>query len=338
MDRSTIPAPGSRLPAPGPLASPRQSSWLHRPQNVFLRRALFQIHLWTGIAFGLYVVAISITGSAIVFRNPLYKSLSHGPIMLPITGPRLTHQQLKEAAERAYPKYSVSYIWDGKYPNQAVEIWMRRGRSQKQRLFGPYTGKDLGPAVPTGIKILAWMGDLHINLLAGDPGRTVNGIGSGILTLMCLTGLVIWWPGISNWRRSLTVNWRANWKRLNWDLHSAIGIWMFLFVFMWGITGVLLVFPKPYQNLVGRFTPINQPFGRRRPMAIGDQILRWPAWIHFGNRWGWSIETLWVILGLVPVLLFVTGAIMWWNRVVSPALKKTKSEPSPVSHQLITKN
>jgi uncharacterized iron-regulated membrane protein len=305
----------------------RGEQWMRHPQKVWLRRALFQIHLWTGIALGLYVLAISISGSAIVFRNSLYKSLSHGPVLVPVTGAPLTHQQLKQAAERRYPQYVVSYVWEGKRPNQAVEIWMRRGTSQKQRLFNPYTGQDVGPSVPTGIKILAWLGDLHVNLLAGKPGRAVNGVGAGFLTLMCLTGLVVWWPGIANWRRSLTINWRANGKRVNWDLHSAVGIWMFLFVFMWGVTGVLLVFPQPYQELVGRFTPINQPFRRGGPMPIGEQILRWPAWVHFGNRWGWGVEVLWVIFGLAPVLLFVTGVIMWWNRVLNPAQKRLVRHP-----------
>jgi uncharacterized iron-regulated membrane protein len=301
---------------------PAAGSWLYHPQRVWLRRALFQIHLWTGIAFGLYVLAVSISGSAIVFRNPLYKSLSHGPVLVPITGPRLTHQQLKQAAQAAYPNYSLSYIWDGKQPNQAVEVWLRHSERQKQRLFDPYTGKDLGPSVPAGIRIIAWLADLHINLLAGERGRAINGIGAGVLCIMSISGLIVWWPGVTNWRRNLSIDWRANWKRLNWDLHSAVGIWMFLFVFMWGFTGVLLVFPQPYQHLIARFTPINQPFRRGGPMAIGDQILRWPAWIHFGNRWGWGIETLWVVFGLAPVLLFITGMIMWWNRVVGPTLKR----------------
>jgi uncharacterized iron-regulated membrane protein len=33
------------------------------------------------------------------------------------------------------------------------------------------------------------------------------------------------------------------------------------------------------------------------------------------------VKWLYVILGLVPAVLFVTGAIMWWNRVLRPALK-----------------
>ena len=28
--------------------------WWRRPRKIFLRRAIFQIHLWTGIALGLY--------------------------------------------------------------------------------------------------------------------------------------------------------------------------------------------------------------------------------------------------------------------------------------------
>jgi len=33
-----------------------------------MRRALFQIHLWTGLASGLYILAICLSGSAIIFR------------------------------------------------------------------------------------------------------------------------------------------------------------------------------------------------------------------------------------------------------------------------------
>ena len=45
--------------------------WLRQPQRVWLRRASFQIHLWIGLAIGLYIVMLSITGSALVYRNEL---------------------------------------------------------------------------------------------------------------------------------------------------------------------------------------------------------------------------------------------------------------------------
>jgi hypothetical protein len=33
--------------------------WVHRPQQLLLRKAFFQIHLWIGIAVMLYVAVIS---------------------------------------------------------------------------------------------------------------------------------------------------------------------------------------------------------------------------------------------------------------------------------------
>ena len=43
--------------------------WLKRPRTVWLRKALFQIHLWSGLGVGLYLVVISVTGSVLVFRS-----------------------------------------------------------------------------------------------------------------------------------------------------------------------------------------------------------------------------------------------------------------------------
>ncbi len=44
-----------------------QRSW----RRTFLRRALFQIHLWVGIGLGIYVFLICVSGSALVFHHEL---------------------------------------------------------------------------------------------------------------------------------------------------------------------------------------------------------------------------------------------------------------------------
>src|SRR5215472_17149360 len=108
--------------------------WIRRPQNLWLRRAIFQIHLWTGIGVGIYVFLISVSGSAIVFRNELYKALGSGSPTVTVSGPRLPQAELKQAAQRAYPGYSVTFVFEGKKATTPPEIWMRRGGTQKQRL------------------------------------------------------------------------------------------------------------------------------------------------------------------------------------------------------------
>src|SRR5216110_53667 len=43
--------------------------WISHPQTAWLRKATFQLHLWSGIGIGLYVLVISVTGSIVVYRN-----------------------------------------------------------------------------------------------------------------------------------------------------------------------------------------------------------------------------------------------------------------------------
>jgi len=324
--------------------------WLRRPQSLWLRKAIFQIHLWTGIALGIYVVLISVSGSAIVFRNELYKSFSQPPKIVAISGPRLSKDEIKKAVKRAWPKYSVSYVFEAKRPDEATEVWIGKDSEAhpktKGRLINPFTGDDLGPSRPLGIGVVAWFMDLHTNLLAGEKGRDVNGLLAIFVVIISVSGLVIWWPGMGRVGRSLKIDFKANWKRLNWDLHSVVGLWMFAFVFIWGVTGVYVVFPKPFQAVVNHFSPLELyklesngkatvaqarviPVAdespaprprRRRPLpkrSPGDIFLRWFYYLHFGNFGDWPVKALWVVLGLAPPFLFVTGALMWWNRVLS---------------------
>ncbi len=46
-------------------------SFLDRPQSVWWRKALFQVHLWIGAVIGLYLILISLTGSLLVFQRDL---------------------------------------------------------------------------------------------------------------------------------------------------------------------------------------------------------------------------------------------------------------------------
>ncbi|HVZ22290.1 MAG TPA: PepSY-associated TM helix domain-containing protein [Vicinamibacterales bacterium] len=45
--------------------------WLERPEKVWLRQFVFQVHFWLGAAVAAYVLVMSVSGSVIVFRNDL---------------------------------------------------------------------------------------------------------------------------------------------------------------------------------------------------------------------------------------------------------------------------
>jgi uncharacterized iron-regulated membrane protein len=214
--------------------------WMHHPEGLWLHRALFQIHLWVGMTASVYLFCMSISGSAIVFRNELEVSAN---------------------------------------PNSRV------------------------------FRAVEWLVDFHGNLLLGDTGRWLNGMGAISLTLLGLTGLVIWWPGIAHWRRSLTVNWRSSFARINWDLHNLLGFWCFLFVMMWGISGIYFCFPQPFSSIVY----ILSREGSAK-LAFGDLALMSLSSAHFGRLNLWT-EALWALLGLVPAVLAFTGLFMCCHRL-----------------------
>jgi uncharacterized iron-regulated membrane protein len=288
--------------------------WIRQPQRLWLRRALFQIHLWTGLILGLYVVMLSVTGSALVYRNELDRFFATPrPVFLP-NATRLTTEQLHARAEGAYPGWTVTRVGDRiSRRNPTIEIWVERGGEKKERLFDPYTGADLGDAVTQGEYFVLWLARLHDELLLDRPGRFWNGLGSAIFSVTAITGLVVWWPGVSRWKRSLAIKWSSGWRRFNWDLHSAIGFYLFLFMLMWGISGFYLGVPEPFANVVDSISDPDAILGERP----GDVVLTWLTRLHFG-RWRNApvLKALWAFLGLVPALMLVTGVIMWWNRVL----------------------
>ncbi len=308
--------------------------WVQRPQDLFLRKVLFQIHLWTGIAVGMYVLVICVSGSVLVYRNELYRAFSPQPMIVAGSGNPMDIADLKSAASRAYPDYEVTDVRAGETPHHAVEITLKRGSEVKRRLLHPFTGKDLGDPLPAGFRFTASLLDLHDNLLGGETGRRVNGIGALFVTLLCMTGAIIWWPGIKSWRRSLTLDRRANWQRLNWSLHSALGFWFFAFILLWGITGMYLSFPQVFS---AGFDFL-EPFDASNPAErVVDSIQYWLAYLHFGRLGGRGIpgcgrglcdsttKVIWALFGLVPPLMFVTGARMWWNRVIRPVARRPET-------------
>ena len=298
-----------------------REQWIHRPQSHWLRKAVFQVHLWAGIALSLYAFVVCVSGSLAVFNSELYTAFLPQPRMVPIVGPRLAGAKLRAAAQRAYPAATVTRVTDYHQPGSAVVAYLGVGVNASQRFFDPYTAKDLGNARPLGLQMVSYFSQMHMNLMMGYTGRLINGVAGFFSAGLCLTGLIIWWPGIRRWRRSLTLRFDTYPKRLNWDLHNFVGFWTFALVFMWAFTGGYLVYPRHFDRAINVLAA-----------AVGHREInlgRMPHSLHVGDFGGWPVKALWVILGLTPPLLVVTGFLMWWNRVVGPWLARRPLARTP---------
>jgi uncharacterized iron-regulated membrane protein len=300
-----------------------------QPKRTFLRRALFQIHLWSGVAVGVYMVFISITGSAVVFRRDLNQSLlGNIPAKeLAADAARLSDAQLRQAVLRQYPGYTITRIAVSRRRLVPNEVTMSKDGVPLTERFNPYTGADMGNAHPRSVAVMEWFTDLHDNLLAGETGRKVNAIGGALLCVLCITGIVIWWRASGAWYKGFFFNPRSSWKRINFDLHAALGFWSLFILFIWGLSGIYFGFPDPFMKVVDYFEPPSQFAGQRQ----GDAWIAWLVRMHFGRYGGMGVRITYVVVGLLPAVMFVTGAIMWWNRVLRRWLVEVRTaRPRPV--------
>ena len=290
------------------------TAWARRPHTTLARKISFQLHLWVGLAAGLYVVMLSITGSALVFRRELDRAFSPRRPAFDEARQVLPEEALADAARRAYPGYTVAGVGGVERRSPVVRISLVRGPDTIQRLFNAYSGEDLGDPSPWLARALLWTADLHDDLLVvdGGRGRYWNGIGSLLVTLLCITGAVVWWRGVSGWARGMIVNWRAPWPRLNFDLHSATGFWFFGMIAIWAVSGIYLAFPDPFSRAVDWIWGEDLS-SYPRP---GDVALEWLVRLHFGRWRSHTLKAVWVVIGLVPAVMFATGFAMWWFRVV----------------------
>ena len=213
-----------------------------------------------------------------------------------------------QPAPSAKEKNAISG-WE-QWIHQPQRRWLYNALFNVHYMVGAVLGMYIGLMSLTGAVLVyrdelsawtpvEWLVKLHSNLWAGTIGRSVNGVGAACLTVLSLTGAFIWWPGVKNWRRGLTVSWKSNFARIQWDLHSALGFWSFPFIFIWAISGAYFAFP----DLFNAVFPSD---------SLG---LLWLADLHFG-RFDWATKAVWSVVGVVPSVLAFTGVFVCCRRII----------------------
>ena len=231
----------------------------HRPQQVWLRKAMFQVHLWLGLFLVVYVVLIGVSGSILVLRQEFQEWTGLNPDFGPIhgSGPMLGFAGVERVVRSQFPKAQIGFMYPPRAENPAYLALVREGRKRFGISIHPYTGAVLAAAAPTP-NWLTWVGQLHYFLLLGrSPGLWLNGVGSALLLVMTITGMVLWWPGIRQWLRAFVIDFRRSWKRIIWDSHNVVGFWTLSIVSFWALSGVYLVRPQEFTAVVNLVSAVS---------------------------------------------------------------------------------
>lgn len=214
------------------------------------RKLLIWLHGWLGLITGLLLSVMGLSGSALVFRPEIEARLYPQWMIVEPQTLRASWQTMLQTVQRAFPDDRVQHIFIGREANRAHEFWLRDG--ELRVYVDPYTARVLGSREP-GSDATGWLFELHTDLLNGEIGHNIVGIGGMFLILLGLSGLALWWPG-KNWRRGFTMRWNTNWKGRNYELHRVCGALACGGLMMIALTGTALVWATWFGESLSRAT------------------------------------------------------------------------------------
>lgn len=238
---------------------------------MLFRRVMLLLHLWAGLFAGVFLLLLGATGSFMVYERQIDHVLNRRLVHVEPAAQALSLSELFSRLEKAHPGYRVTEIGFSKQPDLACEVYLDPGNDTEGKVVtvNPYSGEELGDARSANTFVNS-VHQFHTHLLMNknrEAGRWIVGIASIFLLFLSCSGIFLWWR-----RKLITINWRASGKRINFDLHNALGVLSSLFLFCFALTGVALTWDGATSSLVNRLTHSSEMPGRPRMPVPPDGV------------------------------------------------------------------
>jgi uncharacterized iron-regulated membrane protein len=208
---------------------------------------LFKLHRIGGVAAGLFLLILGVSGSVMAFSGEIDSLLHPSLFRVASQGQPLPLGQLASSAASAlHPGESIGTCVPSTRADASYSFIVFGGRDRipRQIFVDQYTGRVLGSL--SGLQFITIMKALHS--IAG-----VMGCSSLILAFLALSGLYLWWP-----RKRIKIGLSGDGQGLSFDLHNAIGLFSSLFLLLFAITGTYMAF-EPLFYAITRSKPVTQP-------------------------------------------------------------------------------
>jgi uncharacterized iron-regulated membrane protein len=218
------------------------------------RKGLLSLHSFTGLFAGLFILALSLSGTILVFRDSI--DAFQRPVVLPTEVPvkKITVDSCYKIIQTKYPHAVISNcavaedeqrpfvfsIYDSSY---------KTGKKSLQVFLHPQSGavlKTRGGSEDGQHNFMSWLAAFHSSFHAGKTGEWLLGVFAIIFALSLITGIILYRKNVM----AVLLFRRSAWEKNN--LHQLIGTWALLFNLMMAVTGFWMqryVFKKEfYQN------------------------------------------------------------------------------------------
>lgn len=209
-----------------------------KKQKLTFKKIIGKIHLWLGLAVGILVVFLGITGCILVFEKEI-ESITQPLNVAPQEKAFALPSQLKVQAEKSLGNNRQINGIEFPGKDKSAIAYYYNSEEYYQVLLNPYTAEVL--------KVKDMSKDFFRIIINGHfylwlppaIGQPIVATATLIFFVMLLTGIVLWWPKNKAARKQrFTIKWDAKWRRKNYDLHNVFGFyasWIAIFIVISGL-------------------------------------------------------------------------------------------------------
>lgn len=207
------------------------------------KKTIGKLHLWLGLASGIVVVWLGITGCILAFEREISNAFQDYRFIEEPGKAYLPPTILKDSVDKYLNgKETVSIEYLG--TRDAALAYYYDDSVYYQIFVNPYTGqvqkvKDMSSDF---FRVIT-MG--HYELWLGQTGRVIISTATLIFLVMMITGIILWWPkNKAAARQRFRFKWKptTKWRRKNYDVHNVLGFYMTWIAIFLAITGLVMGF------------------------------------------------------------------------------------------------
>lgn len=242
-----------------------------------VRKGLVLWHRWFGLLGGLWLFALALTGSIVVFYQEMDRALNADLFDLAPGGHTQPVESLLASVEAAYPGTYAGYV---DLPDSATEplvVFPRARKGEDVKLpagfhvfVDPYSGEILADRVfgafeldRRHLSMLIYR--LHRDLYLGRTGTVVLGLLALLWVVDHLASVVLSFPQPKRWLESFRVTRSARGIKKVWSLHRAVGLWLLPVTLALAVSGVYFNWYPLFLDAVGAVSPLTPRHDRAVP-------------------------------------------------------------------------
>ncbi|WP_062058879.1 PepSY-associated TM helix domain-containing protein [Aquimarina longa] len=209
-----------------------------------LKKIIFQVHKILGLATGVVVFIVAITGCCWTFKDEIESLYSDYKTIEAQDTTILTPTEAKVLAKEIFPNKTVHGTIFGKSDEVIEVIFYDIEPEFYQSIFiNPYS-REIIHIKDHLSGFFAFVLKGHVRLwLPRAIGEEIVGVSILLFIIILISGFIIWLPKKSkNLKQRLKFSWKktTRWKRKNFDLHSILGFYVCSLALILALTGLVM--------------------------------------------------------------------------------------------------